>query len=133
MRYKSFSLELGASIFKAFSEEARVRILFLLYKNGEMCISDLEHILDFTQTKTSRHLAYLKNAGILNTKKRDQWRYFEIKEEFMGIAQHLFSYLEKDNVLLEDLNNFNTLYANNVLAIRKFHNKKNIYNLPELS
>ena len=51
MRLKNFSLNFGTQVFKSMSEEARVRILHLLYRNGEMTISDLEHILDYTQTK----------------------------------------------------------------------------------
>ncbi|MDX1904672.1 MAG: metalloregulator ArsR/SmtB family transcription factor, partial [Thermonemataceae bacterium] len=64
MRVKHFNLTVGSQIFKAFSDESRIRIMYLLFKNKEMCISDLELILDFTQTKISRHLIYLKNAGL---------------------------------------------------------------------
>jgi ArsR family transcriptional regulator len=52
MKLKNFGLTFGEQIFKSLSDQARVRILHLLLKNGEMTISDLEHILDFTQTKT---------------------------------------------------------------------------------
>src|SRR3712207_9002657 len=38
--------------------------LFRSQKNSEMCISDIEQVLDFTQTKTSRHLSYLKLSGL---------------------------------------------------------------------
>lgn len=132
MRFKAINIRTGASIFKALSEESRIRIIFLMYKNGEMCISDLEHILDFTQTKTSRHLTYLKNAGLLNSTKRDQWVYYQIKEEYMGVITQFMSFLEKDALLTSDQKNYNTLYANNILAIRKIHNQQNRYQLPEL-
>lgn len=132
MRFKAINIRTGASIFKALSEESRIRIIFLMYKNGEMCISDLEHILDFTQTKTSRHLTYLKNAGLLNSNKRDQWVYYQIKEEYMGVITQFMSFLEKDALLTSDQKNYNTLYANNILAIRKIHNQQNRYQLPEL-
>ncbi|HAS60021.1 MAG TPA: transcriptional regulator, partial [Algoriphagus sp.] len=52
MRLKNISLNYGLRIFKALSEEPRVRIIHLLMLNKELTISDLEHILDFTQTKT---------------------------------------------------------------------------------
>ena len=64
MRVKNFSLTFGLQLFKAFSEESRVRILHLIFQQGEMCITDLEHVLDFTQTKTSRHLSYLKKCWV---------------------------------------------------------------------
>jgi ArsR family transcriptional regulator len=132
MKLKAFNISMGSLIFKAFSEEARIRILHLIYRNEEMCISDLEQILDFTQTKTSRHLIYLKNTGLLGFRKKDQWVYYYIKEEFMGIVFQIFGFLEKDPVLVEDLKNFSTLYANNILALRKLHNEQNRYKLPEL-
>ena len=49
-------------------------------KNKELSISDLEHILDFTQTKTSRHLIYLKNAGLVGSRRVDQWTFYYILE-----------------------------------------------------
>lgn len=132
MKLKSFSLLLGTNIFRALSDESRIRILHLLYKNEEMCISDLEQILNFTQSKTSRHLLYLKNAGLLNFKKHDQWVYYHLKEEFSGIITQVFSYIEKDPILIKDQQNYETLYANNALAIRKLHNLQKKYKLPEL-
>ncbi len=133
MRLKTVNLSLGLQIFKAFSDESRLRILNLLINYEEMCISDLEQILDFTQTKTSRHLIYLKHCGILNSRKQDQWVYYYIKEEYLGVVMQIFSVLEeKDTQLNVDLKNYHTLYANNVLAVRKLHNRQGKYRLPEL-
>ncbi|MCP4520526.1 MAG: metalloregulator ArsR/SmtB family transcription factor [Cytophagales bacterium] len=133
MRLKTVNLSLGLQIFKAFSDESRIRILNLLICHNEMCISDIEQILDFTQTKTSRHLIYLKNSGILSTQKQDQWVYYYIKEEYMGVVSQVFNILEeKDPQLSEDLKTYRTLYTNNILAIRKLHNKQGKYHLPEL-
>ena len=63
MRLKNFALGYGTQIFKAFSDESRVRILFLLHHYEELCISDLEHILEFTQTKTSQILGPVTSTG----------------------------------------------------------------------
>ncbi len=127
MKLKSFSLYFGEQIFKALSDESRIRIIHLLFKNGEMCISDIEQILDFTQTKTSRHVGYLKNAGLLNQKKIDQWIYYSVREEVSGVISQMLSFIEKDEALVEDQKNYNTLYANNILAVRKLHNRQNKY------
>ena len=51
MKLKNFSLNYGSQVLKALSDEARIRILYLLHRNKDMCISDLELILDFTQTE----------------------------------------------------------------------------------
>ncbi|MCC5927957.1 MAG: winged helix-turn-helix transcriptional regulator [Cyclobacteriaceae bacterium] len=124
MRLKNFSLTFGTSIFKSLSEEARVRILNLLYENGEMCSSDLELILDFTQTKTSRHLSYLKNAGIINARKADQWVFYSIKEEVQDVMELVLNYMKKDHVLSQDIQTFKTMYSNRELAAYKIGTKK---------
>jgi len=98
------------------SEEARVRILHLLYRNGEMTISDLEHILDYTQTKTSRHITYLKNSNIINARKVDQWVFYSIREEVEDVLTQLFSFLNKDAALLKDQEVYEILASNRELA-----------------
>ena len=124
MRLKNFSLSFGAQIFKALSEEPRVRILHLLFKTNELSISDLEQILDFTQAKTSRHLTYLKNRGIVNTRQEDQWVFYSIKEEVMDMLRLIMEYLNKDPVLTRDLENYETLYSNRELAAYKKDQKR---------
>ena len=132
MKFRSFTLKYGTQLFKSFSDESRVRILYLLSTFGELCISDIEQVLDFTQTKTSRHVTYLKNSGLLNYRKYDQWIYYSLKEEVEQVINQFFVFLEKDNQLMEDHKNYHTLYSNNVLAIRKLHNKEKRYELPAL-
>ncbi len=132
LRVKNFDLKKGSEIFKAFSDESRIRMMNLIFHHQEMCISDLELILDFTQTKTSRHLIYLKNAGIVQFRKFDQWVYYYINETYIDIIAQQFAFLEKDLLLKKDLEEYKTLYSNNELAVRKLHNKQNKYKLPEL-
>ena len=123
MRLKNFNLSFGSQIFKACSDESRVRILHLIYKNKEMCISDIEHILEFTQTKTSRHLIYLKNSGILNTRKQDQWVFYYLKDEVYEIIGQIFQFLNKDQRLIADQSVYKTMYSNRELAQNKLESK----------
>ena len=120
MRLKHFNLQIGSQLMKALGEESRLRILNLLMHQGSMATADLEFILDFTQTKTSRHIAYLKNAGILSARKKDQWVLYSIKEEVIDIISQILSFVEKDNQLVEDINTYNTLYSNRELAVNNF-------------
>ncbi|PWJ36047.1 ArsR/SmtB family transcription factor [Sediminitomix flava] len=124
MKLKHFNLSLGTQIMKAFSEESRIRIMHLLFRNKELCISDIELILDFTQTKTSRHLIYLKNAGLVTSRKVDQWTFYSIKEGVLGFIEVLFNYLEKDPMLVQDQSIFETLYNNRELALCKLEARK---------
>ena len=119
MKLKNFNVQFGAQIFKAFSDESRIRIMNLLYRNEELCISDLEMILDFTQTKTSRHITYLKNAGLLSFRKHDQWVFYHIKEEALDIVDQIFQYLNKDPLLQSDNRTFEVLNSNRELSINK--------------
>ena len=119
MRLKHFNIELGAQIFLACSDSSRLRILNLIMMNGEMCITDLEHILEFTQTKTSRHLIYLKNSGILTTRKYNQWVFYQIKDEVFDIVKQILQFLRRDAVFQNDQQIFQTLYTNRELALNK--------------
>ena len=124
MRLKNISLNYGLRIFKALSEEPRVRILHLLMQNKELSISDLELILDFTQTKTSRHLIYLKNAGLLGSRRTDQWMFYYILEEYLEILQQIFKLIQKDANLTKDQETYEILKSNRELATNKIQNNQ---------
>ena len=119
MKLKNLSLTYSTKVFKALSEEPRVRIINLLHHHGEMCISDLEKILDFTQAKTSRHLIYLKNSGILNSRRYNHWVFYQIKEGVEDIIKQVFQFLRKDQQLLRDQQTYQTLFTNRELAVNK--------------
>jgi ArsR family transcriptional regulator, arsenate/arsenite/antimonite-responsive transcriptional repressor len=132
IRVKNFELKTGVDVFKAFGDEARVRILHLMFKTDDMCVSDLEMILDFTQTKTSRHLTYLRNMRLVKYRKVDQYIYYSLNEAYLDILTSVFAFFEKDPALLKDLEEYRTLYSNNELAIRKLHSRQNKYKVPSL-
>lgn len=119
MRLKNFNLLLGSQIFKACADESRLRILNLVFSNGEMCITDLEQILEFTQAKTSRHLIYLKNAGIVTFRRYNHWVFYQVKDEVYEIIKQIFQFLQKDQQLEKDQQLYKTLYSNRELAINK--------------
>ena len=117
MRLKNFNLTLGSQIFKACADESRLRMLHLIFMNGEMCITDLEKILEFTQAKTSRHLIYLKNSGILTHRRYNHWVFYQIKDEVGDIVNQIFQFLRKDQQLQKDQQLYQTLFTNRELAI----------------
>lgn len=65
--------------FRALGDHMRLQIVALIAnKKGGLCVSHLQHILKLTQPAVSRHLAVLRNAGVL-TFRRDQQRvYYEL-------------------------------------------------------
>ena len=64
-------------MFRAFSDRTRLRILHLLL-DGELCVGDLVNILRVPQAKTSRHLAYLRNAGLVVARKNGLWNIYRL-------------------------------------------------------
>lgn len=54
-----------ARVFKAVSDETRLQIMALIFRHGEVCVCEVEQILGITQSKASRHLRYLRDAGVL--------------------------------------------------------------------
>jgi ArsR family transcriptional regulator len=63
---------------KAVSDEARLRILNLLIHRGELCVCDIEAVMGFTQTKVSRHLAYLRRAQLVHARRKGLWMLYTI-------------------------------------------------------
>ncbi|WP_303312242.1 metalloregulator ArsR/SmtB family transcription factor [Hymenobacter sp. BT730] len=124
MRLKHFTVAFGLPIFKALGDESRVRILHLLWRNQEMCISDLEQVLDFTQTKTSRQLLFLKNAGLVSFRRLDNWVFYYLKDEVIELMQQLLGYLERDPQLVQDQQVYQTLWSNRELAAYKLQNRR---------
>ena len=85
------------NILKALSDETRLRIINILYE-GELCVCDIMATLQISQTKASRHLSYLKNAGLVTDRKHAQWVYYSIiKNEGNKFI---------DNIIFNNLRNF---------------------------
>lgn len=93
---------------KALSDETRLRIVNLLYEK-ELCVCDIMEALKITQTKASRHLNYLKNAGMVSDRKHAQWVYYSIlhNEEMKFIDSLVFDNLRKLEVFIGDLKSLN--------------------------
>jgi ArsR family transcriptional regulator, arsenate/arsenite/antimonite-responsive transcriptional repressor len=64
-------------IFKAFSDRTRLRILYLL-RGGECCVGNVVEILQIEQPNASRHLAFLKKAGLVSVRRSAQWNYYSL-------------------------------------------------------
>lgn len=69
-----------SDVLKALSDETRLRILNILYEK-ELCVCDIMETLQISQAKASRHLIYMKNAGLLKDRKSAQWVYYSIVSE----------------------------------------------------
>jgi len=65
------------SLFKALADATRLRILGLLL-TGEVCVCDIHESLKIPQPKASRHLAYLRRAGLVDTRREGLWIHYRL-------------------------------------------------------
>ncbi|MHC1697448.1 MAG: ArsR/SmtB family transcription factor [Geobacteraceae bacterium] len=77
-----------ARMFKALSEETRLRILCLLLE-GELCVCDIMAVLQLPQSTVSRHLAYLKNSGWVDDRRCGVWMYYSIMDKGNELRKRL--------------------------------------------
>ncbi len=66
-----------ASLFQALGDSTRLRILGLLL-SGEVCVCDIHESLKIPQPKASRHLAYLRKAGLVETRREGLWIHYRL-------------------------------------------------------
>lgn len=80
--------------FKALGDGNRLRILNLLL-HGELCVCDIQYVLENTQPNISRHLAYLKNSGLV-LDRRDGFRiFYRLAEQPQATQKLLFQFLRE--------------------------------------
>jgi ArsR family transcriptional regulator, arsenate/arsenite/antimonite-responsive transcriptional repressor len=65
------------TVFKALADSTRLRILGLLL-TGEVCVCHIHDSLKISQPKASRHLAYLRNAGLVDTRREGLWVHYRM-------------------------------------------------------
>jgi ArsR family transcriptional regulator len=83
-----------AHLFKALSDETRLRILALLTL-GELCVCDLMSVLELPQSTVSRHLAYLRNTGLVEDRRQGVWMYYRLAEGDGGFRRELQAILQE--------------------------------------
>lgn len=65
------------TVFKALADTTRLRILALL-TTGEVCVCNVHDTLKIAQPKASRHLAYLRKAGLVETRRDGLWIHYRL-------------------------------------------------------
>ena len=96
-------------VLKALSDETRLRIINLLYEQ-ELCVCELVEVLQMSQPKTSRHLAYLKSSRLVSDRKHLQWVYYSLTKD------NSLKFL--DQLVLNDLRGME-LYKNDIIKLKE--------------
>src|SRR4030067_2551889 len=66
------------NLFRALADETRLRCLALLVAEDELCVCQLTHALGLSQPMISRHLASLREAGIVSDRRAGVWIYYRL-------------------------------------------------------
>ena len=80
------------TVFKALADDFRLAALLLIRSQEQLCVCELTEAFEAPQPKVSRHLATLRDAGLLATERRGQWIYYSLSP---GIPQWLARVLDE--------------------------------------
>ena len=83
------SLDEIERVFLAFSDKTRIRLIYLM-SDGEVSVNYLCESLEISQPKVSRHLAYLRSMGVVNTRRDGKWIYYSLAEPTSRIGSQFF-------------------------------------------
>ncbi|MBI4388233.1 MAG: metalloregulator ArsR/SmtB family transcription factor [Candidatus Omnitrophica bacterium] len=96
-------------IFGSLADPTRFRILSLL-SEGELCVCDVMRVLKEPQSKISRHLAYLRRAGLVEARKEGLWMHYRLAKPNTKVFRSIFGALNccrsDFKELKKDLNEF---------------------------
>ena len=85
-------------LFRALADPTRLRLLNLI-ANREICVCYFVEILRISQPKVSRHLAYLRRAGIVASRREGKWMYYRLvtpaDEAAAGVLQETLKHVKK--------------------------------------
>ena len=85
------------NFFTALADPTRLRSLLLLTAEGELCVCELTHALDESQPKISRHLATLREAGIVSDRREGLWIHYRLNPELPAWAREILNTASKAN------------------------------------
>ncbi|RLG40988.1 MAG: transcriptional regulator [Thermoproteota archaeon] len=75
------------------NDETRLRILRFINENDEVCVCDIENSFDMIQSRVSRHLKILKEAGFLKVERKGRWAYYTVRNPLDKFRQNILEEL----------------------------------------
>ena len=100
------------NIFSVLGEIKRLRIINLL-RSKELCVCEIETLLQIPQSTVSRHLNRLKEVGILEGHKDAQWVHYMIAQDFIEKHSLLYDYLTENMIN-------NEVYTRDTMILEKY-------------
>jgi|SRR5690554_926731 len=90
---------------KCLADETRLRMVLLIVDQGELCVCELTSALQISQPKISRHLALLRQQGLLQDRRQGQWVHYRLNPDLPAWAMQSINiaHQSKPNFFREDL------------------------------
>jgi ArsR family transcriptional regulator len=118
--------------FKALSDLSRLRLLNIIFQ-AELCVCEIEVMLEMSQTNVSRHIAKLKSAGFMESYKDAQWTHFRIDPELQKKHTDLSNYLKdrfsKEEPFITDVKRYNNYKKRNLNCSAIREDRENVLDL----
>ncbi len=99
--------------YKQLADETRLRCLMLIFMEGELCVCELTHALGLSQPKISRHLANLRQAGVLKDRRDGQWIHYHLHKKLPAWTRQVlmttFTGLRDAAPYAQDLDNLKSM------------------------
>jgi ArsR family transcriptional regulator len=108
-------------LFSALADRTRLRLLSLM-ADGEVCVCFFTEVLKQGQPKISRHLAYLRNAGLVEARRDGKWMHYRIVEPNAPHAARIFQevrrWLSEDEEMQHDRERLKKVCCAPVLPVK---------------
>lgn len=88
------------TIFKALGDELRLAALLLIRDQEKLCVCELTEAFEVSQPKVSRHLATLRDAGLVETERRGQWVYYYLNPRLPAWISRVLNEAAQNNQAL---------------------------------
>ena len=94
-------------VFKALSDETKIRILKILQERKELCVCEIMQALNISQSRASRNLGILKDAGFVIDKRNGLWVHYSINKKMVNkyhepINKLMKNWLNNESIIRED-------------------------------
>lgn len=77
--------------FKCIADDTRLKTILLIAHEDELCVCELVAALDVSQPKISRHLAVLRQCGLLADRKQNQWVFYSLNKSLPDWAKDVIT------------------------------------------
>lgn len=89
----------------ALNDETRLSILRFIDINGAVCVCDIESAFGMIQSRISRHLKILKEAGFLRVERKGRWAYYSIRSPLDTFRQDILKEVSYLGMLVPEFRN----------------------------